>query len=74
MVDVRVLRFFQMAYYMDKLGMIHTYFQILPWVLVGSGVISFLIATAGFIFSSTVEVSCWMIGFGIELLGFVTEN
>ena len=45
-----------MAYYMDKLGMIHTYFQILPWVLVGSGVISFLIATAGFIFSSTVEV------------------
>ena len=47
---------FQLGYYMDQLDMVSSYFLILPWVLVGSGFLSFLIAAAGFIFSSTVEV------------------
>ena len=50
------MRIFQLAYYMDQLGMVDNNFLILPWVLVGSGVLSFLIAAGGFIFSSTVEV------------------
>ena len=50
------MRTFQLGYYMDQLDMVSSYFLILPWVLVGSGFLSFLIAAAGFIFSSTVEV------------------
>lgn len=58
----------QMQYYMDKLGMIDTYFQILPWVLIGSGVLSFLISTAGFIFSSTIESRCFLYFYAISCI------
>ena len=55
-VLILAFHIFQLNYYMDQLDMVDTYFKILPWVLVGSGILAFLVSTAGFIFSSTVEV------------------
>ena len=55
---ISLFYFFQLNYYMDQLDMVHPYFKILPWVLVGSGILAFLLSTAGFIFSATIEVFC----------------
>jgi hypothetical protein len=46
---------FKLVYYMDQVGFVSKRFVVLPWLLLGVGLISFSIAAAGFLMSASEE-------------------
>lgn len=42
----------KLSYYMDQLGFLSSNFELLPWLLTGVGIATFMLAALGFIFSA----------------------
>ena len=45
--------FLRLHYHMTSIGFISTYFSVLPWMLIGIGVVAFLVSAFGLIVSAT---------------------
>ena len=51
---------------MPSIGFISTYFSVLPWMLIGIGVVAFLVSAFGLIVSAT-EVKELLIGYAATM-------
>jgi len=56
----------RLHYHMTSIGFISTYFSVLPWMLIGIGVVAFLVSAFGLIVSAT-EVKELLIGYAATM-------